>query len=263
MKHTRRKSRSGTLQRLFPLEETSPLLGIGGYGIVVQHHSTAIKLLHDLDTCTELVHEAKIQKKARRSLTSIVKVPAVLDYSTYPVRFKQTLYLCGIAMEAVPVLSEFNEQIHMIFGLDDSSSLDESWGQTTSEPVSASNPTRGFFASPDFLEELWQERNSKWTIDSVCFTMGYALRSLLDAGILPDDVEWIYGADDELWLLDFGLCKFGTLDPFTYLHAKGLTGLASDIYVPHKGQRGYEAFLEGFTRQSVSTEHTRQVSPTA
>jgi hypothetical protein len=263
MKHTRRKSRSGTLQRFFPLEDTSPLLGIGGYGIVFQHHSTAIKLLHELDKCTELLHEAKIQKKARRSLKSIVKVPAIRDFSTYPVRFKETLYLCGIAMEAVPVLPEFNEQIHMIFGLEDTSNLDESWGQTTSLPVTDTNPSRGFFASPELLEDLWKERNSKWTIDLACFTMGSALRTLLDAGILPDDVEWIYGNDDEIWLLDFGLCTFGSMNPFKYLHAKGLTGLASDIYVPHTGQRGYESFLEGFTRQPVSRAQIEQASPTA
>lgn len=249
MRHTRRKSRSSSLQYLFPLHNASPLLGIGGYGVVFQHQNTAIKLLHDAEKCKELIQEAKIQKKVRALLKNIVKVPKINDYSTNPVHYKNKVYLCGIAMEAVPVLPEFNEQIHMIFGMEDTSDLDESWGQKTSEPVSPENPTRGFFASPELLEAVWQERGSKWTIEKVCYTMGLAIRTLLDAGILPDDVEWIYGADDNLWLLDFGLCSYGQIDPMTYLTSKGLTGLASDIYVPHKGQKGYDAFLRGYTKQ--------------
>lgn len=249
MRHSRRKSRSGSLQHLFPLDNTSPLLGIGGYGVVFQHQNTAIKLLHDVDKCKELVQEAKIQKKSRALLKNIVKVPKITDYSTYPVHYKNKVYLCGIVMEAVPVLPDFNEQLHMIFGMEDSSDLDESWGQKTTEPVSAENPTRGFFASPELLEAIWQERGSKWTIDKVCYTMGLAIRTLLDAGILPDDVEWVYGHDDEVWLIDFGLCTYSQVDPMIYLTMKGVRGLASDIYVPHKGQKGYEAFLKGYTKQ--------------
>lgn len=253
MKHRTRKSRKGSLQRFFPLHDESPFLGIGGYGIVFQDRNTAIKLLHETDKCQELIHEAKIQQKVRKALkNTAIKVPCLLDYSTYPVDYKNKIYLCGIAMDAVPLVKEFDEQVHIVLGQKDTSDLDESWGQSIGQHVNAKNPTRGFFASPDFLEELWKERESKWTIESVAFTMGHGLRLLLDAGIMPDDVEWIYGGDDELWLLDFGHCWEGTIKPLDYLNKKGLTGLASDIYVPHEGQRGYPEFLEGFTAECLT-----------
>lgn len=247
MKHLTRKSRKGSLQRFFPLHDESPFLGIGGYGIVFQDRNTAIKLLHNIDKCQELAHEANIQQTARKVLKKTdIKVPRILDTSTYPVQYKTKSYLCGIAMDAVPLVNEFDEQVHIILGQNDTSDLDESWGQTIGYPVNPENPTRGFFASPDFLEDLWKERQSKWSLETVAFTMGQGLRLLLDAGIMPDDVEWIYGGDDSIWLLDFGHCWRGTISPLDYLTANGMSGLASDIYVPHKGQRGYTEFLQGF-----------------
>jgi hypothetical protein len=247
MKSRTRKSRKGSLQRFFPLHDESPFLGIGGYGIVFQDKNTAIKLLHEADKCQELVHEAKIQQKVRKALKNTgIQVPRVLEYSTYPVQYKNRTYLCGIAMDVVPTVKEFDEQVHIVLGQRDTSDLDESWGQKIGQRVGPENPTRGFFASPDFLEELWEERGSKWTVEKAAYTMGQGLRLLLNAGIVPDDVEWIYGGDDEIWLLDFGLCWEGYVEPLEYLNKKGTTGLASDIYVPHEDQKGYTEFLEGF-----------------
>lgn len=256
-----RKSRKGSLQRFFPLHDQSPFLGIGGFGIVFQHKNTAIKLLHEIDKCQKLQEEAKIQQAARKVLknTEII-VPRVLEYTTYPVTYKKKSYLCGIAMDAVPLVSEFDEQIHIVLGQTDTSDLDESWGQKIGNPVTAENPTRGFFASPDFLEELWNERGSQWTIESVAATMGKGLRLLLEAGIVPDDVEWIYGGDDRIWLLDFGESSYGKIDPIPYLTTKGKTGLVSDFYVPHEGQRGYEEFIQEFLGKNyVSHDRSKQI----
>ena len=94
MRHPSRKSRKGSLQTFFPLQEDSPFLGIGGYGIVFQDRDTAIKLLHDTDKCQELLHEANIQQLSRKVLkTTDIKVPRILDISNYPVQYKTKTYL--------------------------------------------------------------------------------------------------------------------------------------------------------------------------
>jgi hypothetical protein len=115
-----------------------------------------------------------------------------------------------------------------------------------SRPVGPDNPTRGFFAGPTEMEAILADVESKIFLAAIAWKMGWATRRLLGAGILPIDLEWIYGGDDCLWLIDFGLCRYGSVDPDEFLYREGSEGLATDIYIPPAGSehRGY--FLLGW-----------------
>ncbi len=256
MSRTRKRRRAGRLERTLNLN-SSEILGAGGYGIVFSSGRKAVKLLYDLGACKGLYREAKLQEWARGLLDGIVQVPQIYSYMNHSVLVKGTQYLCGIEMERIPVLPDFGEPLHMLLGFSDPDEANRSWGRSTAKPVGPDNPSRGFFASPEFLEEILEADGL--TLEGVARTMGIALRALIDGGILPNDLEWIYGGSGRIYLIDFGLCEFGTAEPDDFLNRQGSSGLRGDIYIPQKGDRGYREFLEGFL--GLPPPPIRSVSP--
>jgi hypothetical protein len=227
-----------------------PVIGAGGYGIVVRRgESEALKLFNtDFDS---ILQEAYIHTAVYDVIEKCVPevgVPAL--YSTYQeyCTYNSKHLHCGIEMLYLEPPTGWNEQVHMILGYN-GDDLDESWGVRMSEPVSSENLTRGFFASPETLEEIWLQEDSDMTIEQLSFLMGRVHRTLLDNSILPIDIEWVW-SNGKPYILDFGLCQFGKKDPFEFMETKGLYGLASDLYVPHRGYRGYEEFIEGFSQST-------------
>lgn len=225
--------------------ETAQILGAGGYGIVVTQQTSTLKLLYDVNACQDLRAEADIQEASRRVLqNSGVEVPQILSVFTEPVIFQNTTYLCGIDMERFPSPLK-TEQVHIV--LDGSTdSLNQSWGRTVRHPVSTNNPSRGFFASSATIQYMLEEDGSSRTILDLAHTLGVALRRLLDAGIVPIDLEYVYMGQGRCGLLDFGLCRYGIVDPKKHLLNPRWDGLASELYVPKQGDIGYEAFLHGY-----------------
>jgi hypothetical protein len=118
--------------------------------------------------------------------------------------------------------------------------IDSSWGTRMSEPVSSENPTRGFFASADTMESIWKQEGSSMNLDKMSYLMGKGFRTMIDAGIIPIDIEWVW-SNGKPWMIDFGLCQEGKVNPEEFLVKKGSEGLATDIYWPRNKEfyRGY------------------------
>lgn len=235
------------MQRIINMNDAN-IFGAGGYGIVLRLRDEAFKLLYDTSACAALRHEARIQQTTRAALQHAlptVCVPAITYYTESHVSYKYAPYLCGIGMEYLPPPLDFEEAVHIVLGTD--ADLDSSWGARQSEPVSPTNPTRGFFASCESLEWIWAQEGSYMTVDRMAYLMGCAFGCMIENGILPIDVEWVWSKGMP-WLIDFGLCEF-TSDPIdrrAFLKMGGSRGLASDLYIPHEGQRGHDAFLRGY-----------------
>lgn len=226
------------------------IIGAGGYGIVVRSKegSTAYKLLYDIDACSELQNEIAMQRAAHSLLSpySYVGVPHITWTSSQPILFRGVRYLCGIGMTYLQPPLDFTEQVHILLS-NKAGDLDTEWGRRIGEPVSETNPTRGFFASANTLEWIWSQEKSSMTIERMAWIMGSVYRILLDAGILPTDLEWVW-SNGKPWIIDFGLSRFSVVDPWTFLHKHGLEGLADDFYRPHQGERGFDEFMKGFGR---------------
>jgi hypothetical protein len=245
---TRRKQKggkAGKMKRILDFSNAS-LVGAGGYGIILKSKTKVFKLLRDSNACEELKKETVIQQKAHTLLAQIseVVIPHIWYTTSEILSYNSMPYLCGIEMDYLPPPEGFSEQVHILLGYkgDD---IDSEWGVKTSEPVSNTNPTRGFFASPETLELIWQEEESSMTIEKVSYIMGKSLRLLLEGGILPIDLEWVW-TNGKLGLLDFGLCELGKVDPLIFLNDSSWRGLANDFYIPHEGNRGYKEFMNGF-----------------
>jgi hypothetical protein len=228
-------------------------IGAGGYGIVVhsKEDPIAYKLLYDLDACPELQNEITMQRAAHTALNrfSYVGVPLITWTSSEPIMFRGVRYLCGIGMTYLQPPLDFTEQVHIILR-NNVQDVDTEWGRRIGEPVSETNPTRGFFASTATLEWIWSQEKSSMTIERMAWIMGSAYRILLDAGVLPTDVEWVWSGGKP-WIIDFGLSRFSVTDPWVFLHKHGVEGLADDLYRPQQGDRGYDEFMKGFGQMDI------------
>jgi hypothetical protein len=230
----------------------SRIAGAGGYGVVLEIDNYVVKLLKNINDCPALINEANIQLAARNAVLNAnidIFIPNIFTYETEPIVWRREQYICGIIMEKIPAYDN-DGQLHIILGDSDEMILNRVVGVKISDAVASTNLPRGFYASPELLEEIWEESKSSWTIEKVAYIMGQTYRALINVDIIPNDLEFIYGADDKIWCIDFGLCRFGKVDPQEFLHKKGVEGMASEIYIPQEGFRGRTAFLKGFSSPS-------------
>ncbi len=228
---------------------TYPTIGAGNYGIIVQTNSREVlKLLKEYENYSLLKKEADIQTAVHdlfKAHLPDVKVPTPTYYSQDLIRYKETTYLCGIGMEYLEPPIGYSTQVHTPLGYH-GTDIDTVWGMRTTDPVSATNPPRGFFASTYTLEDIWEDEGSQMTIELLAYQMGKAHRLMVDHGILPIDLEWVW-SKGALWAIDFGLCEFDKVNPIDFLNSQTSYGLKNDFYVPHEDDRGYEEFMRGYS----------------
>ena len=85
--------------------------------------------------------------------------------------------MCGIVIERIYPAIGINEPVHTLLGYDHDD-INQSWGKVIGKPVSLENPSRGFFASADFMESIWEDDSCSLTLQQVAFTMGKAIQSI-------------------------------------------------------------------------------------
>ncbi len=240
--------RAGKLNKIIPMDDSVPTLGAGSFGTLVLgfNPEIAIKLINDVSGCIEMYNEAKLQIRAREILNTCipeVKVPEVHFIENKQIIYKNKKYLCGLGMTYIPFPKGYNECVHITLGYygDD---INTSWGVETLKPVGPENPTRGFFADANHLEDIWEQEGSDMTIEQLATIMGRATGCLVRAGYLPLDVEWIW-SNGHPWLIDFGMCKLGQMSLEEFLDYP-VYGPNADVYIPKQGDEGYDAFMTGY-----------------
>jgi hypothetical protein len=203
------------------------VLGGGGYGLVFGDGEMAIKLLYDKTNPDALVKESMIQQRARQILVCNnipVKIPRIINTRKY---------LASIEMERIFPPEDFEEQVHIAIGYK-GSDINNVWY------VGDTDVYRGFYCNAEMIEAFGAN------IEDVAYNMGRALRTLINNGVIPIDVEFILDKNLDVWMIDFGLAEMGNIDPNEYLNKEGWQGLKNDVYVPHEGMPGYESFQAGF-----------------
>lgn len=244
--------KAGKLRKLIYIdEEKSDVIGAGNFGIAVTNDNYIVKLFYDLIACNEMKKEANIQNKAYEILKGIVYVPKIYEIFDHLTSYKGKYYLCGIKMERVPIIKPYGAVLHIPLGYKQYD-VDRLWSKDYRNDVSESNPPRGYYPSIETLEDEFSEynesvtENNKLTIEKVAYIMGIALRKLIDNGIIPYDLEWVYGGNGKIYLIDFGMCSFGHVDPKRHLESRTSGSLGVDYYIPGEGHRGREEFLLGY-----------------
>ncbi len=238
--------KAGKLQKLIYIDEDeSNVIGAGNFGIAVTNNNYIVKLFYDLFACNEMKKEANIQNMAYNILKGIVHVPKIYEIFDHTTSYKGKDYLCGIKMEKVPIIYPYRAVMHIPLGYKQHD-IDMLWSKDYRNPISINNPPRGYYPSIETLEDEWKEDNVDLTIEKVAYAMGIALRKLIDNGIIPYDLEWIYGGNGKIYLIDFGMCELGYVDPKRHLETKSSGTLGIDYYIPGEGHRGREEFLLGY-----------------
>jgi hypothetical protein len=228
------------------------LIGAGSFGLVLHENDKAIKLFYDCHDFAAVSYEAEMQLKAREILAGTVpdvRVPEVYFTTHEITKYNAKSHLRGLAMEYVIPPPYYNECVHITLGYygDD---INTSWGVETLKPVGPENPTRGFFADANHLEDIWdgeaspEQENTNMTIEQLATIMGRATGCLVRAGYLPLDVEWIWSGGRP-WLIDFGMCKLGQMSLEEFLDYP-VYGPNADVYIPKQGDEGYDAFMTGY-----------------
>lgn len=231
------------------INDEKNVIGAGGYGLVIENTRKKVsKLFFDNDACQAMFYEASIMHDAKKIIETLhypVKVPSIWEVYDKNVYYKGQKMLCGIQMERVYPPKGYNALFHILCGTEDD--VDTYWGKRISEPVCENNPPRGFFASKDSAEELWEKEGFDFNIDKYCALMGAVCGSLLSHGILPIDLEFVY-FDRTIWVIDFGLCVRVKkhIDPMEFYLRHSAEGLGTDLYIPHKNMEGYESFLHEY-----------------
>ena len=239
------------------------IIGAGANGLIVQPDGYYVyKLFYDLSiTHEEIMKEAKIQRKIHELFGQNifnVYVPDVRSVMFKTIIFQENKYICGIEMDYCTPPENFNEAVHILLGYSDDD-IDSSWGKN--QNLSVSSNTKGFFASPNTINKIlieekkrreidditWLEDVSIKTVDEIAFLMGKSIRLMLDNNILPIDIEWIW-AKETLSIIDFGLCREGSVDKHMFLE------MGHDIYLPHKGGKYHDSFMKGFANTEYDTK---------
>jgi hypothetical protein len=223
------------------------LLGAGSFGLVLKHENVATKYFYDITygSYTNIVQEAQLQREAYAVLQGIVRVPYIFNVNNQIVTIDGVSYVSGIHMESVPIPEGFTNPVHMVLGYDQDD-VDTVWARDCRQPVSSHNPPRGFHAGQEMMKAIWEDEGSSLTLDSVAFRMGQALSALIQNGFHPFDSEFLYGGNDQIWLIDYGLCRKTNMSHDTFFKNASSDGLFTSYYIPKKGMEGYEAFCRGY-----------------
>ncbi len=232
------------------------LVGAGSFGLVLNENNKAVKLFYDCHDAAAVHYEAEMQRLAREILAATVPdvgVPEIFEEASEITTYASKSYLRGLTMKYVPPPTNYNECVHITlgyYGYD----INTSWGVETLKPVGPENPTRGFFADANHLEDIWESEGVDMTVERLAAIMGRATGALVRAGYLPIDVEWIW-SEGRPWLIDFGMCRLGQMGLQDFLQYP-VYGPAADVYIPKEGDEGYAECMAAYLEEPANTTNS-------
>ncbi len=210
------------------LTKFTQIIGAGGFGLVVKQENSIVvgKFLINPKDCNEAKVEFskhyRIYEAFKTSQSKTNKYPQLclstpLDFSNIPAQIRGKTYDCYYLMTELPQLNE-NGIYHIINNdVFHEKQYNKVIGRKYSEPVSDENPSRGFFATYNYIDENILQSNKYKTgslssISSLLRYMGYSFGVILFiADLLPRDVEYVLGLNRDgqlcFMILDFGLTK--------------------------------------------------------
>ena len=248
------------------MSQFNKVLGAGGFGVIIKKKGTNTvgKFLHNATKCDEAKVEYQKHlaayvafQEAQAKTTDYPRlcVSQPIDFKSIPATVMGRDYKCYYLMTELHPLDE-NGLYHIISQQPLYESLfNKKVGQSYKEPVSDENPSRGFFATYNYLEQNVLKAGD-FDIPTLIRYMGYAFGVLLFiADLYPRDIEYVLGRNEKkeicFTILDFGLADYVNYedneDTLATI-ANKIVGelLEIDIYFPITEDL-IKTFKEGFT----------------
>ena len=139
------------------------VIGSGGFGKIIYNkdNDSVIKLIYTLDDCFTGELEYKKHMKTYNKIKELLSYNENLQISTSEplgflndkVLFDGQLYGCGYSMKYIPHLKVLDGLIHIIFKSEHKKNFNRYVGRRYNEEISKDNPSRGFFADIQYIED--------------------------------------------------------------------------------------------------------------
>lgn len=255
-------------------QEFGKVLGAGGFGIVIKKHGSneVGKFLINPRECSEAEIEYGKHLMVFNAFASVrspkyshICVSKPISFSDRPMEIGKRFYTCHYMMTELYPLNE-SGLYHVVSQQPQyEKTMNRIVGRAYNEPVSSSNPSRGFFATYSYIEKNILQKGGEFSdIHTVLKYMGYAFGVIfLIAELFPKDVEYVLGRN-ERGEICFTILDFGLTEPLSFINDDTAASWARaaiddildvDIYFPVDADT-IEAFKEGFTDAYLAAPRT-------
>jgi hypothetical protein len=253
------------------------IIGAGGYGIIIKHdiENSVMKLLYNARNCNESEIEFRIHSEIYEKLLPYLSQPGSqicmsqpMDFSNEPILKFDNRFICNYRMSLIHAL--YGQILyHIILKEEYNEIFNKEIGRSYSQPVSEKNPSRGFFATSLYIQDIILDslpdkvKGNIRYISDIIYRMGYLFGlTVFLAEYIPYDVEYVLGLNDQeklcVVMLDFGMVRKISFNPDEIIIKKqkqkldmivrDLTEIRDiDLYFPYSDDYQYGSFLEGFT----------------
>lgn len=238
------------------------VIGAGGFGKVIKHGAepVVVKLYYTPESCGESEKEFASLQRAFEAVAPYVAekqiyVPRPLGFENTPHIWGGQAFSCVLQLGFVDHLPGFTGLIHIILKEENKRLFDREVGKDYGTPVSATNPSRGFFATGTYLDSTILPalddavKGEIRTANDIANRFGFLYGMLVNGGVYPFDVEFSIGLVDgrlHVIALDFNLAApiqaSEELPDIARKLVKGykygvgfISGAAEDLYVPYAG----------------------------
>jgi hypothetical protein len=253
---------SGTIQN-FDSTEFSQIIGSGGFGLIIksEKQNYVVKALYKSHSCTSAKTEFEKHKKIYKRwqlYSDDTTVPKPIGFSTFGTTFKNKYFNCFYLMDFVESLQVLG-LVHIILKDEYENIFNKSIGKIYSEPISKTNPSRGYFATKSGLTDILKE-NKELDLDILSFKMGEIFGTIVfGAEYNPIDVEYLLSKDFKMTALDFGqveklnfkpeyILKEQKFEKLNMLYNEILDNSEIDLYIPDREDKLYIPFCAGVSK---------------
>jgi len=201
------------------------VIGSGGFGKIIYNkdEDKVIKLIYTLEDCfigeIEYKKHLAVYQKIKQLLSFNknlqLSTPQPLGFLNNKLHFENQDYGCGYIMRYVPHLDIIDGLIHIIFKSEHKKIFNRLVGRKYNQEISKDNPSRGFFADIDYIEDNilpripQRFRNNLNNGNDLAFHMGVLYGTcIFGAKMIPIDAEYVlsfYNNQLTVTLLDYGM----------------------------------------------------------
>jgi mannose-6-phosphate isomerase-like protein (cupin superfamily) len=241
------------------VDKYTTILGSGGFGLVVYNPSDnmVMKLIYKESQCAEASIEAGYHKRVYEKIQEwLVKHPKdqinvikPYGYRDQAIVWNDQFFRCSYVMDLIRPIPGFKSLVHVILKEENKHILNKEVGRIYTQPISKTNPSRGFFATCDYITDNILDRVNKGNIrgcNDLARLLGLLFGiSVFGARVIPKDAEYVLSYNKDLLtvtMLDFGM--FVPIDlskPLdSYVSILKYEVAEQDIYFPYQTVEGVD-----------------------
>lgn len=251
-------------------ESKYDVIGSGGFGKIIynKYNNSVIKLIYTLDDCFTGELEYKKHMKMYNKIKELLSYNENLQISTSEplgflndkILFEGQLYGCGYSMKYIPHLNVLDGLIHIIYKSEHKKNFNRFVGRKYNEEISKDNPSRGFFADIQYIEDNILPaipNNIKKRINNgndIALNMGILYGTcIFGSRMIPIDAEYVLSFENNeltVTILDYGMFSdlIYNIDEFISLREQ-IEEI--DLYFPYPDDMR-ESYYKNFIKGTLS-----------